>query len=346
MHVFITGAAGFIGANCAQQLLDQGHQVTGIDNMNDYYDVSLKEARLERLTALDGFSFIEGSIETEGLLIDLFAEQKFDAVIHLAAQAGVRYSIESPRTYLQSNINGTFELLEAARATPPKHMLLASTSSAYGANTDMPYQETQKADHQMSFYAATKKATESMAHSYAHLYNLPITMFRFFTVYGPWGRPDMAPFLFTDAIVNDRPIKVFNHGNMRRDFTYVDDLARALIMLIDMPPTDTPVNEASDSLSPVAPFRVLNIGNNDPVELGDFIKAVETSLGKEAIKNFMDMQPGDVPATWAETSLLQALTGDVPKTDIQSGVQAFVDWYQSYYGTKRNLNDILHRQHT
>ena len=334
MHVFITGAAGFIGANCAQHLLDQGHQVTGIDNMNDYYDVSLKEARLARLTAGDGFSFIEGSIETEGLLIDLFAEQKFDAVIHLAAQAGVRYSIESPRTYLQSNINGTFELLEAARATPPKHMLLASTSSAYWANTDMPYQETQKADHQMSFYAATKKATESMAHSYAHLYNLPITMFRFFTVYGPWGRPDMAPFLFTDAIVNDRPIKVFNHGNMRRDFTYVDDLARALIMLIDTPPTDTPVNEASDSLSPVAPFRVLNIGNNDPVELGDFIKAIETSLGKEASKNFMDMQPGDVPATWAETSLLQALTGYVPKTDIQTGVQAFVDWYQSYYGTK------------
>lgn len=334
MHVFITGAAGFIGANCAQQLLDQGHQVTGIDNMNDYYDVSLKEARLARLTALDGFSFIEGSIETEGLLIDLFAEQKFDAVIHLAAQAGVRYSIESPRTYLQSNINGTFELLEAARATPPKHMLLASPSSAYGANTDMPYQETQKADHQMSFYAATKKATESMAHSYAHLYDLPITMFRFFTVYGPWGRPDMAPFLFTDAIVNDRPIKVFNHGNMRRDFTYVDDLARALIMLIDTPPTDTPVNEASDSLSPVAPFRVLNIGNNDPVELGDFIKAIETSLGKEASKNFMDMQPGDVPATWAETSLLQALTGYVPKTDIQTGVQAFVDWHQSYYGTK------------
>ena len=334
MHVFITGAAGFIGANCAQQLLDQGHQVTGIDNMNDYYDVSLKEARLARLTARDGFSFIEGSIETEGLLIDLFSEQKFDAVIHLAAQAEVRYSIESPRTYLQSNINGTFELLEAARATPPKHMLLASTSSAYGANTDMPYQETQKADHQMSFYAATKKATESMAHSYAHLYNLPITMFRFFTVYGPWGRPDMAPFLFTDAIVNDRPIKVFNHGNMRRDFTYVDDLARALIMLIDTPPTDTPVNEASDSLSPVAPFRVLNIGNNDPVELGDFIKAIETSLGKEATKNYMDMQPGDVPATWAETSLLQALTGYVPKTDIQTGVQAFVDWYQSYYGTK------------
>lgn len=334
MHVFITGAAGFIGANCAQQLLDQGHQVTGIDNMNDYYDVSLKEARLERLTTRDGFSSIEGSIETEGLLIDLFAEQKFDAVIHLAAQAGVRYSIQSPRTYLQSNINGTFELLEAARATPPRHMLLASTSSAYGANTEMPYQETQKADHQMSFYAATKKATESMAHSYAHLYNLPITMFRFFTVYGPWGRPDMAPFLFTDAIVNDRPIKVFNHGNMRRDFTYVDDLARALIMLIDTPPTDTPVNEASDSLSPVAPFRVLNIGNNDPVELGDFIKAIETSLGKEASKNFMDMQPGDVPATWAETSLLQALTGYVPKTDIQTGVQAFVDWYQSYYGTK------------
>lgn len=336
MHVFVTGVAGFIGANCAHQLIDQGHTVTGIDNLNDYYDVSLKAARLDRLNGRDGFRFIEGAIETEGLLIDLFAQEKFDAVIHLAAQAGVRYSIESPRTYLQSNINGTFELLEAARATPPKHMLLASTSSAYGANTDMPYQETQKADHQMSFYAATKKATESMAHSYAHLYDLPITMFRFFTVYGPWGRPDMAPFLFTDAIVNDRPIKVFNHGNMRRDFTYVDDLARALIMLIDTPPTDTPIEDAPDSLSPVAPFRVLNIGNNDPVELGDFIKAIETSLGKDAQKNFMDMQPGDVPATWADTSLLQSLTGYVPKTDIQTGVQAFVDWYQSYYGAQKD----------
>lgn len=332
MHVFVTGAAGFIGANCAHQLLDQGHTVVGIDNLNDYYDVSLKKARLERLTARDGFSFVEGAIETPKLVIDLFAQEKFDAVIHLAAQAGVRYSIESPRTYLESNINGTFELLEAARATPPKHMLLASTSSAYGANTEMPYQETQKADHQMSFYAATKKATESMAHSYAHLYDLPITMFRFFTVYGPWGRPDMAPFLFTDAIVNDRPIKVFNHGNMRRDFTYVDDLARALIMLIDTPPTDAPVEGVADSLSPVAPFRVLNIGNNDPVELGNFIKAIETSLGKEAEKIFMDMQPGDVPATWADTSLLQALTGYVPKTDIGVGVQAFVDWYKGYYG--------------
>lgn len=332
MHVFVTGVAGFIGANCARQLLDQGHSVTGIDNLNDYYDISLKQARLAALTEHQKFQFIEGAIETEGLLIDLFAKEKFDAVVHLAAQAGVRYSIESPRTYLQSNINGTFEILEAARATPPKHMLLASTSSAYGANTEMPYQETQKADHQMSFYAATKKATESMAHSYAHLYGLPITMFRFFTVYGPWGRPDMAPFLFTDAIVNDRPIKVFNHGNMRRDFTYVDDLARALIMLIDTPPTDTPVPEVADSLSPVAPFRVLNIGNNDPVELGDFIKAIETSLGKEAQKTFMDMQPGDVPATWADTSLLQALTGYVPKTDIQTGVAAFVAWYKTYYG--------------
>lgn len=250
--------------------------------------------------------------------------------MHLAAQAGVRYSIEAPRTYLASNICGTFEILEAARKTPPKHMLLASTSSAYGANSEMPYCETQKADHQMSFYAATKKATESMAHSYAHLYGLPITMFRFFTVYGPWGRPDMAPFLFTDAILKDRPIKVFNHGDMKRDFTYVDDLNRALSLLITAGDKTQSLG-AFDTLSPVAPFRVVNIGNNDPVQLLDFIQAIETATGKTAAKNFMDMQPGDVPATWADTTLLQALTGYKPQTNIQEGVNAFVEWYKSYY---------------
>jgi UDP-glucuronate 4-epimerase len=253
-------------------------------------------------------------------------------VVHLAAQAGVRYSIDNPRAYLEANLIGTFELLEAARGHPPKHVLLASTSSAYGANTDMPYMETQRADHQMSFYAATKKSNEAMAHSYADLFDLPITMFRFFTVYGPWGRPDMALFKFTDAILKDLPIDVYNHGKMKRDFTYVDDLVRALSMLIDEAPvTGQPASE-NDSLSPVAPFRVLNIGNNSPVELGDFIRAIETSCGKEAVKNLMPMQAGDVPATWADTLLLHALTQYKPYTSVEEGVDHFVWWYRVYYG--------------
>jgi len=281
LHIFITGIAGFIGSTAAHLLLDQGHQVSGIDNLNDYYDPSLKQARLDRLMARDGFS-----------------------LIHLTAQAGVRYSIDNPRAYLEANLIGTFELLEAARAYPPKHMLLASTSSAYGANTDMPYSETQKADHQMSFYAATKKSNEAMAHSYAHLFDLPITCFRFFTVYGPWGRPDMALFKFVDAIQDGRAIDVYNHVHMKRDFTYVSDLVRALTLLIETPPImGNPVG-GFDSLSPVAPYRVVNIGNNDPVELGDFIAAIETAMGQEAVKNYMEMQAGDVPATWAETTLL------------------------------------------
>lgn len=335
MHIFITGVAGFIGSTAAHMLLDQGHKVSGIDNLNDYYDPRLKQARLDRLTARDGFSFTTAGIEERGVLMSLF-EQGFDAVIHLAAQAGVRYSIDNPRAYLEANLIGTFELLEAARAYPPKHMLLASTSSAYGANTDMPYSETQKADHQMSFYAATKKSNEAMAHSYAHLFDLPITCFRFFTVYGPWGRPDMALFKFVDAIQNGRAIDVYNHGHMKRDFTYVTDLVRALTMLIETPPiTGNPVGDF-DSLSPVAPFRVVNIGNNDPVELGDFIAAIETVMGQEAAKNYMDMQAGDVPATWADTTLLQALTQYKPTTDVKTGVAAFVAWYQDYYGAKES----------
>ena len=331
MRIFITGVAGFIGSTLAHLLLDQGHEVAGIDSLNDYHDPTLKNARLDRLIERHGFSFTHGKIETSDVLADLFATG-YDAVVHLAAQAGVRYSIENPRAYLEANLIGTFELLEAARAHPPKHMLLASTSSAYGANTDMPYHETQRADHQMSFYAATKKSNEAMAHSYAHLFNLPITMFRFFTVYGPWGRPDMALFKFTDAILNDRPIDVYNHGQMKRDFTYVDDLVRALSMLIDAAPvTGQPASE-NDSLSPVAPFRVLNIGNNAPVELGAFIRAIEHSCGKEAVKNMMPMQPGDVPATWADTTLLHALTQYKPSTTVEEGVDHFVRWYRAYYG--------------
>ena len=332
MHIFITGVAGFIGANAAGQLLASGHQVTGIDNLNDYYDPALKKDRLQRLEGDNKFQFVTGSIQDPCVLANLFADNGFDAVIHMAAQAGVRYSIDNPRSYLDSNLIGTFELLEAARAHPPKHMLLASTSSAYGANTEMPYQEVQKADHQMSFYAATKKATESMAHSYAHIYALPITMFRFFTVYGPWGRPDMAPIKFTRNILNGDPIDVYNYGNMRRDFTYVDDLVRALTLLLPQAPTETPIANVADSLSPVAPFRVVNIGNNKPVELIDFISEIENAIGKPAVQSLMEMQAGDVPATWADTTLLEALTGYVPRTDIKTGVKAFVDCYQDYYG--------------
>ena len=331
MKTLITGVAGFIGAKAADVLLKAGHDVTGIDNLNDYYDPDLKKDRLKHFTGNKSLRFVQANIEDQCVIMDLFQTHKFDTVIHLAAQAGVRYSIDNPRAYVQSNLIGTFEILEAARAHPPKHMLLASTSSAYGANTDMPYREIQKADHQMSFYAATKKANESMAHSYAHLYGLPITMFRFFTVYGPWGRPDMAPMKFAKRILAGEPIDVYNHGNMRRDFTYVNDLVHALYLLLDKPPNERSVSEDFDSRSPVAPFRVVNIGNSAPVESAQFISALETALGKKATQNLMDMQPGDVPATWADTRLLETLTGYCPRTDIQDGVNALIKWYLEYY---------------
>ena len=260
----------------------------------------------------------------------LFAEYRPEIVTHLAAQAGVRYSLEAPRTYVEANLCGTFELLEAARYTPPRHMLLASTSSAYGANTKMPYAETDEANHQMSFYAATKKATEAMAHSYAHLYDLPITMFRFFTVYGPWGRPDMALFKFVKAILEGHPIDVYNHGQMKRDFTYIDDLVEAVHALAEHAPKAS--LGACDSLSPVAPFRTVNIGKSEPDSLFDFISAIETALGQKAQQNLIDMQPGDVPATWSDTTLLKALTGRVPLTPLSVGVPAFTKWYKEYYG--------------
>ncbi len=330
----VTGSAGFIGSFVCDRLLRDGFRVIGLDAMTDYYEVSLKERRLSRLLAFEHFQAIEGYVETPGLLMDLFAREKPDIVVHLAAQAGVRYSIENPRAYLESNIVGTFELLEAARAYPPQHMMLASTSSAFGANTEMPYRETDKADHQMSFYAATKKATENMTHSYAHLFGLPITMFRFFTVYGPWGRPDMALFKFTKAILADQPIDIYNHGDMKRDFTYVEDLVDAIRLLIDVPPvrpTDAAAIAAGDSLSPVAPWRVVNIGNSDAVQLTDFIAAIEQATGREAKRNLMPMQAGDVPATWADANLLKSLTGYAPKTNVQDGVAKFVAWYRDYY---------------
>lgn len=328
----VTGSSGFIGYFTALALLKDGWRVVGLDSMSDYYDVALKERRQSMLNQHANFSVINDRLETPGTLMALFEKCTPDVVIHLAAQAGVRHSIDAPRSYVEANLIGTFELLEAARAYPPKHMLLASTSSVYGANTEMPYGETDKVDTQMSFYAATKKATENMAHSYAHLYALPITMFRFFTVYGPWGRPDMAHFKFTRAILNGDPIDIYNHGDMQRDFTYVDDLVASIMALIDaVPEAGAPV--AQDSLSAVAPYRVVNIGNGTPIKLMAYIAAIETACGRTAIKTFHDMQPGDVPATWADATLLHNLTGSRPITPIATGLQHFVDWYRDYYET-------------
>ncbi|AGI70075.1 UDP-glucoronate 5'-epimerase LspL [Octadecabacter antarcticus 307] len=332
----VTGSAGFIGYHLCKHLLAAGFDVIGFDAMTDYYDVRLKERRQANLLQSSGFRAVNDRLEADGVLMDLVAAEQPDFVVHLAGQAGVRYSIVEPRSYIDANIIGTFNLLEAVRATPVKHLLLASTSSAYGANTKMPYSETDKADTQMSFYAATKKSNEVMAHSYAHLYDIPTTMFRFFTVYGPWGRPDMALFKFTKAILNGDPIDVYNHGDMSRDFTYVTDLVRGIHLLLNAIPErldDVPAPQVfdGDSLSPVAPHRIVNIGNGEPVQLMAFIEAIEGALGQPAAKNFMDMQPGDVPATWADGALLQKLTGYTPKTDVTTGVKAFVDWYRDYY---------------
>ncbi|NUB46543.1 GDP-mannose 4,6-dehydratase [Fertoebacter nigrum] len=329
----VTGSAGFIGYHLCQRLLAEGFAVTGIDSMSAYYDVTLKQRRHQMLLQHPGFTAHEGRIEEPGRMADLVSAGAPDVIVHLAAQAGVRYSIDAPRSYVESNVIGTFEVLEAARAHPPAHLLIASTSSAYGANTAMPYAETHKADTQMSFYAATKKATEAMAHSYAHLYDIPTSMFRFFTVYGPWGRPDMALFKFTRAILQGEPIDVYNHGDMMRDFTYVDDLVTGIRRLIDVPPVRSDEAPApGDSLSQVAPFRVVNIGNGAPVRLLDFVEAIEAALGQVAEKNFLPMQPGDVPATWAETALMDRLVGPLPKTDIRDGVARFVAWYRDYHG--------------
>ncbi len=331
----VTGAAGFIGYHVSKRLLDEGWRVIGLDCMSDYYEVSLKERRESMLLQNASYNSVHEKVETPNVLMDVFQEKRPDVVIHLAAQAGVRYSIENPRAYLESNINGTFELLEAARAYPPEHMLLASTSSAYGANEEMPYRETAKADHQMSFYAATKKSTENMAHSYAHLFELPVTMFRFFTVYGPWSRPDMAPFKFTKAILNHQPIDISNYGDMSRDFTYIDDLIDGIRLLIDAVPFGSEfkedVGDILESKSSVAPFRVVNIGNSKPEKLMRFIEVIEKAVGVNAQKNFMPMQPGDVKSTWADTSLLETLTGFKPRTDVEVGVEKFVRWYREYY---------------
>jgi UDP-glucuronate 4-epimerase len=329
----ITGSAGFIGFHLANRLLSEGWQVTGLDAMTDYYDVSLKRDRHDLLDAQGNFRRIEGRLEDMDTVRDALGEGT-DAVIHLAAQAGVRYSIDAPETYLQSNLIGTFNLLEAVRHSPTPHLLMASTSSVYGANTKMPYAETDRAVSQMSFYAATKAANEAMAHSYAHLYDQPTTMFRFFTVYGSWGRPDMAYFKFTNKIMKGEPIEVYNQGQMRRDFTFVDDLVEALVRLIaarPQRPSDPSEIASYDSLSPVAPFRVVNIGNADPVGLLEFIETLESAIGKKAVKKMLPMQPGDVVATWADTTLLHNLTGYRPATPLRHGLDCFARWYRDYY---------------
>ncbi len=333
--VFITGTAGFIGYHLAALLLREGFAVHGFDGMTDYYDVGLKERRHAMLLQNQGFACTIGRLEDMPRLARAATDFGPDVIVHLAAQAGVRYSLENPRSYIDSNVVGTFNMIEIARQLKVDHLLLASTSSVYGANDTLPFTETDKSDTPLTIYAATKKATEAMAHSYAHLWDLPTTMFRFFTVYGPWGRPDMALFSFTEAILQGRPIDVYNHGDMFRDFTYIDDLVRGIRLLIDA----VPVRPASpgdiapgDSLSSVAPYRVVNIGNGAKVRLMDFIGAIETSLGRKAICNFMDMQPGDVPATWADTALLQHLTGFQPQTDVATGVARFVAWYRDYRG--------------
>ena len=327
--VLITGAAGFIGFHLSKLLLAEGWRVVGVDGMTPYYDPALKEGRLAQLSG--DLRFERGLIETPGLLMRLMAEEKPRAVVHLAAQAGVRYSIEAPRSYVEANLIGTYELLEAARAHPPAHLMLASTSSVYGANEKVPFAETDKVDRPMSFYAATKMATEGMAHSYAHLYHLPVTMFRFFTVYGPWGRPDMALFKFTRAILAGEPIDIYNNGEMARDFTYVEDLVEGIRRLIAVAPGTVSAGPM-DSLSPVAPFRAVNIGNAAPVPLMDFVAAVERATGRVAEKNFLPMQAGDVPRTWASDELLRALVGALPRTPLDEGVGAFVRWYRNWAG--------------
>lgn len=332
--VFITGSAGFIGFHLAKLLLAEGFVVHGFDGMTDYYDVSLKQRRHQMLFQNQNFAATEGMLEDQALFDRVADDFAPDVIVHLAAQAGVRYSLENPRAYLDANVIGTFNVMEAARRLGVQHLLMASTSSVYGANTEMPFIETEKADTQLTIYAATKKANESMAHAYAHIYNLPTTMFRFFTVYGPWGRPDLALYKFVDAILDGKPIDVYNHGKMYRDFTYVEDLVRAIRLLIDTVPKrpEDDVISEGDSLSPVAPYRVVNIGNSHKVRLLDFVDEIEKCLGQKAERNYMGMQTGDVPATWANADLLKTLTGYRPQTDFRDGIAKFVDWYREYSG--------------
>ena len=336
MKILVTGAAGFIGAAVSQYLINRGDHVVGIDNINDYYDVNLKHARLDEIkssTAADLFSFIEMGVEERDKMAALFEEHKFDRVVHLAAQAGVRYSLENPNAYVDSNIVGFVNILEGCRHSNVEHLVYASSSSVYGANETMPFSEQHNVDHQVSLYAASKKANELMAHTYSHLYNLPTTGLRFFTVYGPWGRPDMALFKFTKAILEGKTIQVYNYGNHRRDFTYIDDIVEGVIRSLDnvAKPNENWDGSNPDPSTSKAPYKVYNIGAQTPVHLLKFIETLESALGIEAKKELLPMQPGDVPDTYADVSSLVEDTGYQPSTDVETGVKAFVDWYRDFY---------------
>jgi UDP-glucuronate 4-epimerase len=333
MRILVTGAAGFIGSTLSQKLLARGDTVVGIDNLNNYYDVSLKEARLARLTTQSGFRFVKLDVGDRVGMADFFRAEKFDVVAHLAAQAGVRYSIENPHAYIDSNLVGFCNILEGCRHSGVKHLAYASSSSVYGANVKLPFVETDNVDHPVSLYAATKKANELMAHTYAHLYGLPCTGLRFFTVYGPWGRPDMALFKFARGIVEDKPILVFNEGRMIRDFTYIDDIVEGVVRVIDRPaqPNSAWSGERPDPATSRAPYRVYNIGNNRPVELMQYIRVLEDCLGKKARLELLPMQPGDVPATYADTAALGKDVGFRPDTPVEVGIARFVEWFRTYY---------------
>lgn len=358
MKILVTGAAGFIGFHLVRTLLERGDEVIGIDNINDYYDVNLKYARLEECgierekvqgaevqgsivqsSRYPAYRFVRLDITDRLYLDSLFADEKFDVVVNLAAQAGVRYSIENPYAYIEANITGFINILECCRHHQIKHLVYASSSSVYGNNIKMPLSTADSVDHPISLYAATKKSNELMAHTYSHLFGIPTTGLRFFTVYGPYGRPDMALFLFTKAILAKKPIQVFNQGEMKRDFTYVDDIVKGIVCVIDHPPVAVPNSNNDPSVSKTAPYKVYNIGNSSPVRLMDFINAIESKLGIAAQKELLPMQPGDVPMTWADTSDLEKDLGYKPDTPIEVGVGRFIDWYKEYYGVNEGIKE-------
>ena len=334
MRVLVTGAAGFIGMHTSLRLLERGDEVVGYDNLNAYYDPALKAARLERLQAHPGFTFVRGDLADRAAVSALFAQHRPERVVNLAAQAGVRYSIEDPHAYVDANLVGFVNILEGCRSVDVEHLVYASSSSVYGANTKLPFSVADAVDHPVSLYAASKKANELMAHTYSHLFRLPTTGLRFFTVYGPWGRPDMALFLFTKAILAGEPIRIFNHGKMRRDFTFIDDIVEGVIRVLDSPAAPDPAfdPDAPDPSTSSAPYRIFNIGNDHPTELLRYVDVLEEALGVKAIRQLEDIQPGDVPATWADVDALREAVGFAPATPVEEGVRRFVVWYREFYG--------------